>query len=155
MDHLPEESQFLQPEASDFKKLCRTLLITHSNYSNFKIINLLLKLKYIYIRQHSLRLPWWLSGKESPCQRRRHRFTLWSGEDPTRCGATEAVRHNFWACARESLGAATREQPPLATAREKPVQQRWPSTAKNNKSMNKRQHSLIKSSNMINMYTCN
>ena len=35
-------------EASDFKKPYLTLLITHSNYSNFKIINLLLKLKYVY-----------------------------------------------------------------------------------------------------------
>ena len=25
-------------------------------------------------------LPWWLSGRESPCQRRRHRFDPWFGK---------------------------------------------------------------------------
>ena len=29
-------------------------------------------------------LPWWLSGKESTCQCRRHRFYLWSGKIPWR-----------------------------------------------------------------------
>ena len=29
-------------------------------------------------------LPWWLSGKESACQCRRHRFDLWVGEIPWR-----------------------------------------------------------------------
>ena len=78
MDHLQVESQFPQPETSDFKKLCcLTLVITRSNYSNFKILNLLLKLKYIYIRQHSLRLPWWLSGKESTCQETWVHSVVW------------------------------------------------------------------------------
>ena len=27
-------------------------------------------------------LPWWLSGKESPCQCRRHRFDPWIGNIP-------------------------------------------------------------------------
>ena len=27
-------------------------------------------------------LPWWLSGKESACQSRRHRFDPWSGKIP-------------------------------------------------------------------------
>ena len=27
-------------------------------------------------------LPWWLSGKESACQCRRHRFKSWSGKIP-------------------------------------------------------------------------
>ena len=27
-------------------------------------------------------LPWWLSGKESSCQGRRHGFDPWSGEIP-------------------------------------------------------------------------
>ena len=27
-------------------------------------------------------LPWWLSGKESACQRRRRRFDPWGLEDP-------------------------------------------------------------------------
>ena len=29
-----------------------------------------------------LRLPWWLSGKESACQCRRHRFDPWVGKEP-------------------------------------------------------------------------
>ena len=29
-------------------------------------------------------LPWWLSGKESACQCRRHRFGLWVGKIPLR-----------------------------------------------------------------------
>ena len=45
-------------------------------------------------------LPWWLSGKESTYQYKRHRFDLWSGKIPH---ATEhkAKRHNFWDCALE------------------------------------------------------
>ena len=93
-EELPPKWTTCKREVS-FKKLCLTLLITCSNYSNFKIVTFFLKLKYIYVRQHGLRLPWGLSGKESTCQCRRHGFTLWSGEDPTCCGATEAVRHNF------------------------------------------------------------
>ena len=27
-------------------------------------------------------LPWWFSGKQSPCQCRRHRFDAWSGKNP-------------------------------------------------------------------------
>jgi len=32
----------------------------------------------------TLRLPWWLSGKESTCQCRRCRFDLWVGKIPWR-----------------------------------------------------------------------
>ena len=32
----------------------------------------------------SFRLPWWLSGKESACQCRRHGFKLWVGKIPWR-----------------------------------------------------------------------
>ena len=35
-------------------------------------------------RSLQLRLPWWLSGKESACQCRRHRFSLWVGKIPWR-----------------------------------------------------------------------
>ena len=31
-------------------------------------------------------LPWWLSGKESDCQCRRHRFNPWSGKIPHAVG---------------------------------------------------------------------
>ena len=35
----------------------------------------------VFPEQH-VRLPWWLSGKESACQCRRHRFDPWSGKIP-------------------------------------------------------------------------
>ena len=34
--------------------------------------------------QSPLRLPWWLSGKESACQCRKHRFNPWIGKIPWR-----------------------------------------------------------------------
>ena len=46
-------------------------------------------------------LPWWLSGKESACQCRRHGLDLWSGEDPTCLGATKSAGHSYWAHALE------------------------------------------------------
>lgn len=53
-------------------------------------------------------LPWWLSGKESACQRRRHRFNPWSRKTPhaggqlspyatTTACAAEPGSHNSWA----------------------------------------------------------
>ena len=45
--------------------------------------------------------PRWLSGKESTCQCRRHRFDPYQ-EDPTFHRATQPVHHNYWACALES-----------------------------------------------------
>ena len=36
-------------------------------------------------------LPWWLSGKESACQYRRHRFNPWVWEDPVE---KEIVTHS-------------------------------------------------------------
>ena len=45
-------------------------------------------------------LLWWLSGKESTCQCRRHRFNPWSRKTPHCCGAAKTVYHNCWACAR-------------------------------------------------------
>ena len=61
-------------------------------------------------------LPWRLSGGESTCQRRRHRFNPWSGKIPhaaeqlSPCGTTtEPVlqsrgTHNYRACAPEPGG---------------------------------------------------
>ena len=41
-------------------------------------------------------LPWWLSGKESTCHCRRHRFSPWSGKIPHACqGAAKLVHHNY------------------------------------------------------------
>ena len=38
----------------------------------------------IYICMYILGLPWWLRGKESTCQCRRHRFDPWVGKIPWR-----------------------------------------------------------------------
>ena len=35
-----------------------------------------------HIRVYAPGLPWWLSGKESACQCRRHGFNPWSGKIP-------------------------------------------------------------------------
>ena len=43
-------------------------------------------------------LPWWLSGKESACQCRRHTFDPWSRRIPP---AVEQQSHNSRACALE------------------------------------------------------
>ena len=37
-----------------------------------------------------IRLPWWLSGKESTCQCSRHKFYAWSGKIPP---ASEQITH--------------------------------------------------------------
>ena len=34
------------------------------------------------VKKRQTGLPWWLSGKESTCQCRRHRFDPWSGKIP-------------------------------------------------------------------------
>ena len=49
-----------------------------------------------------IRLPWWLSGKESAYPRRRHGFDPWSQEHPSCRGTTKSIYHNYWACALES-----------------------------------------------------
>ena len=46
-------------------------------------------------------LSWWLSGKESACQCRRHGFNLWSGRIPTHCRALGPRHYNYWACTLE------------------------------------------------------
>ena len=46
-------------------------------------------------------LSWWLRGKESTCQCRRHGFQPWLGKTPTCCGTTKPVHHSYWACALE------------------------------------------------------
>ena len=44
----------------------------------------LLWLKYITCLHTYIRLSWWLSGKESTCQSRRHEFDPWVGKIPWR-----------------------------------------------------------------------
>ena len=67
-------------------------------------------------------LPWWLSGKESACQHRRHGFDSWSGKIPQ---AAEPAHRSLRTGALEpqplSLRAGAREPQPLslrAAARE-------------------------------------
>ena len=44
----------------------------------------------------ALGFPWWLSGKESACQGRRHRFKPCSGKIPcASLRATKSVHHSY------------------------------------------------------------
>ena len=105
-------------------------------------------------------LPWWLSGRESTCQCRRHGFDPWSRKIPhaaellslgsrpweppvlsSHAATTEArtclepALRSERATAVRSLklerSTATREWPPLSATREKPIQQQRPCAAKN------------------------
>ena len=49
-----------------------------------------------------IRLPWWLSGKESACPCRRHGFDPWSQEHPSCRGTTKSIYHNYWALESEN-----------------------------------------------------
>ena len=51
------------------------------------------ELKDFLDKQKLRRLPWWLSGKESTCQCRRHRV------DSTCLRTTKPVYHSYWASA--------------------------------------------------------
>ena len=47
-------------------------------------------------------LLWWLSGKESTCQWKRHGFSLWSGKILHVVEQlTKPVSHSYWACSLE------------------------------------------------------
>ena len=102
---------------------------------------------YFLVKNNFTVLPWWLLGKKSAYQFRKHGFEPWSGKIQHAGRATVSMHHNYWACALEpvshiywnlhlstcsatrevtamrSLRSTTREQPLLATAVEKPVQQ--------------------------------
>ena len=54
-----------------------------------------------YKTQRKLGLPWWLTGKVSTCQCRRHGFNPWSRMTPHAMGQPRLVNHNYWACALE------------------------------------------------------
>ena len=45
--------------------------------------------------------PWWLSGKESTCQCRRHGFDPWSGKILRRRAGTPVRCHLYWICVLE------------------------------------------------------
>ena len=53
------------------------------------------------IEEQWIMLPWWLSGKESTCQQRRHRFNAWSGKILPSAEQLSPVHHNYRACALE------------------------------------------------------
>ena len=116
-------------------------------------------------------LPWWLSGKESACQSRRHRFDPWSGKIPHTVEqlGPRATLLSLCSRAREPRrlelarpGACTqqREKPPmrslltptwewllLAATRKKSMQWR-PSTAQNNVQLKKKKDNYIRGKNL-------
>ena len=61
----------------------------------------LFTIQYFVPRKMSQGLPWWLSGKESACQCRRHKFNPWSRKISHAPGAAKSVCHKFWACTLE------------------------------------------------------
>ena len=85
------------------------------------------------------RLPWWLSGKESTCQCRRHGFNPWSGKIPhaveklTPCITTEPTCCNSWSprtlgpvfhnrrCSAMRNPHTARGAAPSCTTKEKPM----------------------------------
>ena len=104
------------------------------------------------------KLPWWLRGKESACQCRRHGFEPWSGKishalgqlsmctttiepallEPGRCicwnpGALEPVLCKKRSHLNEKLSTATREWPPLAATKKSPCSSEDPAQPKINK----------------------
>ena len=76
------------------------------------------------VQDHYQGLPWWLSGKESACQCRRHVIDPWTGKIPhateqlSPCTATaEPVLWSLGATAAEALEPKAR-----AAQQEKPLQ---------------------------------
>ena len=62
-------------------------LMTRTSYTSGKKHHIFSVKGHVFIKYcvyFSLRLPWWLSGKESACQCRRHRFDPWVGKIPWR-----------------------------------------------------------------------
>ena len=56
-------------------------------------------------------LPWWLSGKESARQCRRHKFSpSCRKKDPTCCGASKPTHYDYWACTLEHRSPTTEAQ---------------------------------------------
>ena len=90
-----------------------------------------------------LGVSWWLSGKVSACQCRRHGFDPWSRKIPHALEKlslpTTTIEPVLWrrcssrkeVTATRRLWIAARESPPLTASREKPEQQRRPSRDRN------------------------
>ena len=51
---------------------------------------------FLCVKNWYLGLPWWLSGKESTCQCRRHRFDPWSRKIPHSSEQLKPVHHSYW-----------------------------------------------------------
>ena len=57
---------------------------------------------HAHLKNRSPGLPWWLSGEESTCQCRRHRFDPWSGKIPhaaeqlSPCATTTGLCSGAW-----------------------------------------------------------
>ena len=121
-------------------------------------INTAVRYQYTSIRPAEIKnsdgLSRWFSGKESTCQYRTHGFNLWLWKIPhaveqlSSCGTVKPVCHNYWSCALDRAQelqllkpACSRARGPqweasamrslLMATREKPMQQRRPSTNKN------------------------
>lgn len=58
------------------------------------IIKFYVKNMFNFLRNYQ-ELPWWLNGGKSACQCSRQGFNP-DLEDPTCCGATKFMRHNYW-----------------------------------------------------------
>ena len=68
--------------------------------------NLILKLIWTMFKKKKtkqLGLSWWLSGRESTCQCRRHRFDLWSGRIPHAAEQLSPRATTYWVCALEPV----------------------------------------------------
>ena len=68
------------------------------------------------------RFPWWLGGKESSCQYRRHKFNPWSGKIPHAAGQLSPCAIDYWACALDPQTATTEALTLEPVQQEKPAQ---------------------------------
>ena len=65
--------------------VCLLFFFFHFGIGTSKALRLDL-FQHCFLKRRNLfsGLPWWLNGKESTCQYRRHRFDPWSGKIPWR-----------------------------------------------------------------------
>ena len=62
-----------------------TCMLKMINLANF-LVDIFDTNTFFKIKEEMAGFPWWLSGKESACQCRRHRFDPWSGKIPCAIG---------------------------------------------------------------------
>ena len=100
----------------------RLILIQHKDVREYKqrrkegheLVCIVRRLVFDFCVENELKemvgLPWWLSGKESACQCRRHGFNPWSGKTPH---ATEQLSlHTTATKPMHSRACAPPEKPP-------------------------------------------